>query len=600
MSLRGTPTKQLRPAIGWHRVSSRAQFEAGGIDASQQVCEEIAQRKGLFIKWTIDLPGITGTRVMDTKQVQRMRQIIEIEGCKDVLLKEPTRLMRPECYSDFRILDFFREHNVLLHSERHTWDLNEESDRMYFGMEMQMSGAERRRIIERTYGERQRIRAAGGCASPHTGPNSTLPLEIGWNPKPTENDPDTRHPGHFFPVEPLAEQVRHLFKLFTSGITGFRQLAKATGISYQRIGGILANSRFNGYNTIDSKVDPKLNVYKADDTLSYQVKVKLPEDQIQKIPMKGFIGRSKPHLYDVIIPDDVFAHAQSLLKLKRDQDAREILDPDNDPFLFRSFMRCELCDRQILSLKQKRHYYVCRGAQGERQIDPKGGSYWFIPPNSCKSYRAARERMDEMLFKLVTGYIADPDFLIRLLNRRREQEGGASVKRLRESLIVQIAQEEESLARLNEMYEDRMYSKEQYKLKRAKRQQKLDGLRNALNECVPQIPTVEKDYLEKLVKPFRGFDVMARSRQRRILTGICPLFKVSFKGNGGIGRAAKTTPVVHGFYLNLGGGAVAVSPAPTVRRVREAQNSGNEWHSSVERTRWYRPRDRSSGRLAAR
>src|SRR5260370_1109716 len=96
--------------------------QADHVDEAIRVAGDIAKREGLTMKWAIELPGISGARVMLTEQIKELIRLIEVEGCRHVVMKETTRLMRSDRYGDYRILDVFIDNGVMIHTPNRSWD----------------------------------------------------------------------------------------------------------------------------------------------------------------------------------------------------------------------------------------------------------------------------------------------------------------------------------------------------------------------------------------------------------------------------------------------------------------------------------------------
>jgi DNA invertase Pin-like site-specific DNA recombinase len=506
------------------------------------------------MKWAIELPGISGTRVMLTEQIKELIRLIEVEGCRHVVMKETTRLMRSERYGDYRILDIFIDNGVLIHTPNRTWDLRNPDDALMFGIEMGMSSAERVRIRERTHGQRLLLRSAGLCASG----SHTLPLGIGYDPERQVYFPITENQDGVNE----ADLVHRLFELFTSGETNFRRLAEKTGISYYRIASTLSNTAYIGFRTYDETVDPKQNVYNPDDTLRYQVKIKRDPDKIECVPMAGF--KRDPILYDTIVSEEIFTHTQRLLAVKREQDWRGSRHErlEDDPFLFRGFLRCAACGSKIVCLPLPRaKYYACRSALGQRRVNKDGSSDWEIPYGTCSSPRVRHDIVDSLLSVVIMEKIADPSFLTDLLSKRCEEPNVDMVRRA-ENIRAEIVQTECRIRRLRTAWIAGDYKDDRDEYERVKESlaRQLHAQRKALTECSSTIQEVGERHLSTLVEAFARWDILPRGDQRRLLDAICPTFKIQILSNGKRGRGAKSRVEVHEFRLNLSAGCTSSGP----------------------------------------
>jgi DNA invertase Pin-like site-specific DNA recombinase len=541
-------TKQPDPkhACDWLRVSTVGQAYAGGIEIARKTTIEIAKRFGLNMRWSIDLPGISGARVMLTPQIQDLIRLITVDGCRHIVLKETSRLMRTDKYGDYKILDTFKDNGVTLYTPDKAWDFSSPDDRMMFAIEMGISSRERELIRRRTMLGREEQRQNGLCACG----SNTLPLGIGYD----------RKRKHYFPTEE-AEKVKLLFQLFTSGVTNFRQLALKTGISYKPIPKILANTVYIGIRTYEYRAGE--GVYNDDDQkLIYQKMVK--RDTPLVVNMAGFTA--PPYLYPSIITESVFQHAQQLLAIKREQDWRGpvAFSEENDPFLFRGFLKCE-CGGKIICLPHTTgNYYCCVNAHASRRINQDGSTDWYIPPKQCRSYRMRAEKLDPVLGLLVEEKLGDAAFIGELLDQRRKEQDTASVRHRADTIRRQIEVTHAKKQRLNWVYVNQAaMSEDDWKQAKEHLDHQLDEQNKALQECAPTVPEVSEETLIGLLSLLNEWRFMQRVDQRAILRAVCPLFKVRLDGNGKKGGGAKTMVLPLGFFLNLGGDPVQVSSGTT-------------------------------------
>jgi DNA invertase Pin-like site-specific DNA recombinase len=405
---------KTKDACEWLRVSTKRQTYAGGIETARKITLEIAKRFELNMRWSIDLPGISGTRVMLTRQIKELVRLITVEGCRHIAVKETSRLMRPERYIDYQILDVFRDNNVTLYTPDKAWDFSSPDERMMFQICISMAGRERELIQSRTTIKREELRTDGLCASG----SNTLGLCIGYDRKAKD----------YFP-KPEADQAKQLFELFTSGMTSFRQLALKTGVNPWRIPKILENTSYIGIRTYTYRAGE--SVYNDDDTLSYQKMVKREAPLVTK--MAGFTA--EPFLYPTIVTEDMFQQAQRLLAVKREQDIRGSRknNEEDDPFLFRGFLRCD-CGGNIMCLLRStgRNYYCCINAlAGVKRVSG-------YQDKTCDSYCMRAERADVALELLVTEKIGNPKFIRELLNNRRNEQDTEDVKKRADTIRRQI------------------------------------------------------------------------------------------------------------------------------------------------------------------
>ena len=549
-----TKQHEKRPAVAWLRVSMPGQVTAGGLDTARTVTLDIAEREGLEVKWFIELAGIKGARVRGTKQMQELIRIITVEGCQDVVMKETSRLMRADAYSDYDILDVFKKHGVRIHLPQKTFDMSVSMEVNFFHMLLMNSAMEKEVLKDRTYGKRIWMQNEGMCASGRC----TLGLGIGYD----RDGSVTGHSHVYYPITDNGHGVNEadlalrVFQLFTSGETCFRKITLLTGITQDRIRPILENTAYTGYRTYDEAVDPDLDVYNADDTLRYQKRVKKKE-HCEPVPLRGF--RAEPFvngkpLFQPIVSDAMFAHAQQLLAIKQDNDLRGIRgDVEDHPFLFRGFLRCDHCESKLLHLRLKANYYCCQRTLGKWRIRKDGSLNCQIPYGSCKAPRVQNQVLDPMLDIVVAEQVSNPAYLYRLLEARREEVNSDMLRDRADSIRHEIEKTEVSQDRLRRLYLKQEYTDAEYDAEAKVLKAQLVEQRKALAACVPSIPKISKEYLAEKIQSFAEWEYLTRGQKRRLLSVVFPGFRIRLDGNGKSGRGAKTSAEIKGFWLNIEG-----------------------------------------------
>jgi DNA invertase Pin-like site-specific DNA recombinase len=88
------------------RVSTAGQAEddRGGIPAQRAINRRTAQQFGLEIVRSIEIEDVSGAKVLAAPEMQELLSVIESPEICGVVTREFSRLMRPEDFSDFDIL----------------------------------------------------------------------------------------------------------------------------------------------------------------------------------------------------------------------------------------------------------------------------------------------------------------------------------------------------------------------------------------------------------------------------------------------------------------------------------------------------------------
>jgi DNA invertase Pin-like site-specific DNA recombinase len=93
------------------RVSTESQAaeDRAGIPAQKTANRRTATQYGLEIVRTIQITDVSGTAVLRSPGMQELLRIIESPDIQGVVAKEFSRLMRPENFSDYALLQHFIE-----------------------------------------------------------------------------------------------------------------------------------------------------------------------------------------------------------------------------------------------------------------------------------------------------------------------------------------------------------------------------------------------------------------------------------------------------------------------------------------------------------
>ena len=114
----------MQKAIALLRVSDAAQAGADreGLPVQRELCQQTAERHGLEIVQWLELEGVSGAAVLDDPRFVAMRERLQEPEISGVIVREFSRLMRPENLEDYKILEAFRKTGALLYSPTETLD----------------------------------------------------------------------------------------------------------------------------------------------------------------------------------------------------------------------------------------------------------------------------------------------------------------------------------------------------------------------------------------------------------------------------------------------------------------------------------------------
>jgi DNA invertase Pin-like site-specific DNA recombinase len=181
---------------------------------------------------------VSGASVLLAPEIQNLMVLMQAPEVHGVVAREFSRLMRPEKFSDYALLQAFLDTNTVLYLPDGPIDLNNKSGFLLGGMRALMAGTERREILERVWTAKESKRSRGE----HPQSQICLPYGVGYAN------------GKFF-YKQEADRVREAYVRFMSGETSYHQLAQIGGWSLPGIRNILRNPIYTGWRVYDKKRD---------------------------------------------------------------------------------------------------------------------------------------------------------------------------------------------------------------------------------------------------------------------------------------------------------------------------------------------------------
>src|SRR5712692_1039700 len=209
------------------RVSTEGQAgeDRAGIPAQRETNRRTAKAYGLEIVKTIEVVDVSGASVLASPDIQELLRLMESPDVHGVLAKEFSRLIRPEKFTDYALLQHFIDTGTVLYLPDGPIDLASKTGRLLGTIRAAIAGLERREIIERMNDAKEAIRRAGR----HAGGASSLPYGVGYS----------KEQGWYYTAE--AQKVKQAFEFFLSGTTGYTDIGERLNIPRTSIRFILEN-----------------------------------------------------------------------------------------------------------------------------------------------------------------------------------------------------------------------------------------------------------------------------------------------------------------------------------------------------------------------
>jgi DNA invertase Pin-like site-specific DNA recombinase len=364
----------MKKVIELIRVSTERQAgeDRASIPAQRAINRRTAHCYKLEIIQSIELVDVSGAAVLRTPEIQKLLKLIRDPEIEGVLVRELSRVMRPQCFADYVLFQVLQESKTVLYLPEGPLDLNTKFGRLQATIRTAMAALEVNEMMERSWAAKEQKRRAGK----HPDGDRSLPFGVGF---------DETRGGWFY--TPEAEKVRKIFELFLSGEEQYREIARKSGVDYRLPERVLRNAIYSGWRVTDTRRDPMSSVMhtKADGRRARRPLIKRQHEDVLR--MKVF---EKP-----LVGAEEFERVQTLIELKKQKHWNG--NPNyQSPYLFRGFLRCNRCGDTIYTDGG----YVCK-----RRCLRLG----------CTSPRQPREPLEGGIERLLGDQIADPDFIDQII-----------------------------------------------------------------------------------------------------------------------------------------------------------------------------------------
>src|SRR5882724_3951402 len=253
------------------RVSTenQAATDRASIPAQRTVNRRTARQYGLDIIRTIELADVSGAVVLSTSEIREMLELMKSPDIHGVVTREFSRLMRPENFADYAMLQAFADTRTLLYLPEGPIDFASKTGRLMGTMRAAIAGMEREEIKERVWSAKEEKRRRGELAQSEI----CLPWGVGYEV------------GRGFFYKPEAERVREAYRRFLAGEQSYVSLSQLVGVTPRGMHLVLRNPIWMGWRIIDKKRDtssagryPSVNGRQAD-----RRKIARAEDEVIRV-----------------------------------------------------------------------------------------------------------------------------------------------------------------------------------------------------------------------------------------------------------------------------------------------------------------------------
>jgi DNA invertase Pin-like site-specific DNA recombinase len=482
------------------RVSTESQAaeDRAGIPAQREINRRTARIYDLNIVRTIEIVDVSGASVLSSPEMHELLRLMEDPEIHGVVTKEFSRLMRPENFGDYILLQHFIETETVLYLPDGPIDLASKSGRLLGTIRAAIAGLERREIIERMQDGKEALRRAGRHAS---GCN-TLPYGVMYS----------KERGWAFTAE--AEKVKRVFALFLSGQTSYTEIGSRLNLPRTNVRFMLENPIYMGWRVYDEKRDPSALGYRArpDGRQGERRKIKrMPEEVI------------KVRIFEGLVSEADFARVQQMIELKRQKHWRA-RNETNRRYTYNGFLTCgdEDCAGLVYTHSSKNDFYVCKSHHPREKR--KRTQMGLVP---CTNRHMLRKKLEPKIDYLLGRKLVEPEFLGRLIEEYNDEtKAHKSVPSVDERNVrARLSALAEKRERILETFFEGMIGKEERDWRVGEIERETVTYKNLLMDCrcaQPKAPMLDADAIQAVIEPFAEWEFLQRDDKRRLLGLLCP------------------------------------------------------------------------------
>ena len=475
-------------AIGLIRVSTEEQSKHAGVPAQRYAIQTIAQQRGLELVKTFEITDVSGSRLLASPEFQEFLSHLEEPSIRAVVTKEFSRLMRPENFNDYMILQCFADNSITLHLPDGPIDFSKKFDKFMATIKAGIAGMELEELRRRMDDAKEEMRRQGK----HPGGSHTLPKGIGYS----------KEKGWHYTQD--IELVKQIFRLFQAGEHNLAELSRQTGIPRPTVAYTLKNAAYTGWMVYDEKRDRSLAGYvaKPSGKQGYRKKIKREPDEIirVKLPLEPLLSK------------DEFQAIQTILERRR----RAVNKARGRPqFVYNGFLRCGDCDAPLYTHHSgAQFFYYCSSKRKAR---------------ACTNKYMLRDKLEPKIDTLVEQRLIEPSFLSPIIEGYLDRQT-AGLNPSQEAVNERLESLKKKRSRVLDSFFDGTITKQE-RDRALKAIQAQDAAFNRIKPLKSKSFTPEQ--IIDAVSVFKEWPFLGRTHKRSLLDQLVPeifIHRYSIKG----------------------------------------------------------------------
>lgn len=482
------------------RVSTESQAgsDRAGIPAQREVNRRTAGTYDLQIVRRIEIVDVSGSSVLSAPEIRELLRLMESPDIHGVVTKEFSRLMRPENFADYILLQHFIDTKTILYLPEGPIDLASKHGRLYGTIRAAMAGLERREIVERMQDAKEVLRRAGK----HPGGTANLPYGVGYS----------KQEGWFYTAE--AEKVKHAFAFFMSG-KGYTEIAKQLNLPRANVRFILENPIYTGWRVYDEKRDPSPGGYvpRPGGRQGDRRRVKRAPQEVIRV-----------RVLEPLVSEEIFASVQRLVELKRQKHWRAQSETTSR-YTYNGFLTCADCSSLMYTHSSKQDFYLCKTHNSRER---RKRELQDLKP--CGNRHMLRYKLEPRIDELLGDRLRDSEFLRRVIDAHNDltespQQPDPVDKTTLVGKINALVQKRQ---RILEAFFDGTINKDERdrRFEEIERELLVYEQMRADSNSFPRLPILDCEAISALVEPFAEWEFLSRDDRRALLRDLCPEISV--------------------------------------------------------------------------
>ncbi len=456
------------------RVSTIGQASAdhASIESQKTLNRRTAAQYGLTIVKTIELAGVSGTAVLLAPEFQEMIRLMADPEIHGVVAREFSRLMRPENYADYGLLQVFVDTKTVLYLPAGPIDFASSHGRLLGTVSLAIGGIERSEMLQKAWNAREEKRRKGELAQ------SRICLPFGVDNKGTD-----------WWYTPESQKIKEAFRLVLSGETSYFEIGKRVNIEPHSLAYMLKNPIYCGWRIIDKKRDMTAagKYLTPDGRQGDRRKIQRPEEEIIRVQV----------IKEPLISQEDFDLVQRILSAKKSFHWRTA--PGYvQRFVYNGYLDCT-CRSRVYTQNWRKDYYLCKARCGNRAM--------------------RREKIDPFLDRVFAKHLSSEKFLRSVFRAKRKPQSNS------ENLRRQIETLTGKRERVLDAYYDGVISQSERDQKIVEIERERQVFSDMLSREEPV--RVDVETVARQFKIFRQFDLLDREQKRRLLNLITPRIVVA-------------------------------------------------------------------------